>query len=128
MSSPRRFPTRFISKIRARSPKFGPSSFGKHTPGAANPIYGGASNFFVGARGSVAVTDWLSFTFDELGWDFSNVNNPQGDFHSGNGLSELHLGLKLTFIRNDVSTPWPQAAGLIFEVPLGRQFRLSEYQ
>jgi hypothetical protein len=89
----------------------------QRTP-SANPIYGGASNFFVGARGSVAVTDWLSFTFDELGWDFTNVNNPQGDFHSGNGLSELHLGPKITFIRNDVSNT-VAAAGLIVEVPWG---------
>ena len=37
----------------------------------------GGNNFFVGARGSVAFTDWLSVTVDEFGWDFMNPHNPQ---------------------------------------------------
>ena len=89
----------------------------QHTP-SANPIYNGGNNFFVGARGSLAFTDWLSVTFDELGWDFMHPNNPMGDFQQRNGFAELHLGPKVTFIRNDVSGT-VAAFGLIFEVPVG---------
>ena len=89
----------------------------QRTP-SANPIFNGGNNFFVGARGSVALTDWLSVTFDEVGLDFIHPKSPTGDFNSSSGLSELHLGPKVTFIRNDVSNT-VAAAGLIFEIPVG---------
>lgn len=89
----------------------------QHTPNS-NPIFAGGNNFFVGARGSVAFTDWLSLTIDELGWVFADPRNPVGDFHSANGFSEFHVGPKVTFIRNDTSGT-VAAFGITFEVPTG---------
>ena len=89
----------------------------QHTP-SANPIFAGGNNFFLGARASVAFTEWLSLTVDELGLVFMDPRNPMGDFSKHQGLSELHLGPKVTFIRNDVSNT-VAAFGLIVEVPVG---------
>ena len=91
----------------------------QHTPNS-NPIFAGGNNFFIGARGGVAVTDWLSVTIDEFGLDSMNPRNPQGDFRSATGLSELHLGPKVTFIRNETSGT-VAAAGLIFELASGSE-------
>jgi hypothetical protein len=97
--------------------EFRPLFIWQRTPNS-NPIFAGSSNFFVGARGSVAFTDWISLTVDELGWLFINPNNPVGDFQRNNGFSEIHVGPKVTFLRNDVSGT-VAAGGLIFEVPTG---------
>ncbi len=94
-----------------------PLFFWQHTP-SSNPIYAGGNNFFLGTRASVAFTDWLSLTVDEFGLVVSNPRNPQGDFQKNTGLSELHLGPKVTFIRNETSGT-VAAFGLIFEVPIG---------
>jgi hypothetical protein len=89
----------------------------QHTP-SSNPIFNGGNNFFLGARGSVAFTDWLSVTVDEFGWIFMHPNNGMGNIQPNNGFAELHLGPKVTFIRNDVSGT-VAAFGLIFEIPTG---------
>ena len=47
--------------------------------------------------------DWLSLTFDEFGWIFMHPNNGTGNIQPHNGFAEMHLGPKVTFIRNDVS-------------------------
>jgi len=89
----------------------------QHTP-SSNPIFAGGNNFFVGARGSVALTDWFSVTLDEFGWVFMHPNDPTGNIQQNNGFAEIHLGPKVTFIRNDTSGT-VAAAGLIFEIPAG---------
>ncbi len=97
--------------------EFRPIFIWQHTP-TANPVFNGGNNFFAGARGSVAFTDWLSVTVDEFGWVFMHPNNPMGDINPHNGFSEIHLGPKVTFIRNETSGT-VAATGLIFEVPTG---------
>ena len=82
------------------------------------PFYRGGNNYFVGARGSVAFTPYLSLTIDELGYVFSNPDNPNPMIQDENGFAEIHLGPKVTFIRNDTSGT-VAAAGLIFELPVG---------
>ena len=52
-----------------------------------------------------------------LAWP-SAIRNPQGDFQKSTGFAELHLGPKVTFIRNETSGT-VAAFGLIFEVPTG---------
>jgi hypothetical protein len=89
----------------------------QHTP-SSNPIFNGGNNFFLGARGSVAFTDCLSLTVDELGLVFMHPNSGVGDIQPHNGFAEIHLGPKVTFLRND-TTGTVAAAGLIFELPVG---------
>ena len=88
------------------------------TPGA-NPYWNGGDNFFAGVTGSVAFTPWLSLTVNKFGFTWINPRNgaPVG-IGSSSGFSEVHLGPKVTFIR-DANTGTAAAVGLVFEIPIG---------
>src|SRR5206468_3812680 len=55
---------------------------------------------------------------NKIGFIWSEPHNSGGPFQNHFGVSELHLGPKVTFIRNDNSNT-VVAGGLIFEVPIG---------
>jgi hypothetical protein len=90
----------------------------QRTP-SANPYFAGGSNYYAGLQGRVAFTPWLSFVVQKFGWESINPNNvfPDGGT-GGSGFSEIHLGPKVTFLRNEVSGT-VAAFGLTFEVPVG---------
>jgi hypothetical protein len=82
----------------------------------SNPIFAGGDNFFGGFQARVAITDWLSFTVNKTGWVWLEREHPAFSPHVG--FAEVHLGPKVTVIRN-ANTGTYLAAGLIFEVPVG---------
>lgn len=88
------------------------------TTPSGNPVYQGGHVEYIGLQARLAFNDYFSLVFHKLGWTFNNPNNPTTDIPSGNGFSELHLGPKVTFLRND-ETQTLMAAGLIFQVPVG---------
>jgi hypothetical protein len=85
----------------------------------ANPYWEGGSDYFAGFQGRLALTPWLSLTLNKLGWTWINPRNgtPVG-ISSGSGFSEIHIGPKVTFIR-DCQTGTAAAFGLVFEIPAG---------
>jgi hypothetical protein len=85
----------------------------QNTP-SSNYIFTGGDNFFVGLQARVAFTDWLSLTINKLGWVWLEPETLAP--HSG--FAEVHLGPKVTIIRN-ANTGTYLAAGLIFELPVG---------
>lgn len=91
----------------------------QHTPGS-NYIYAGGDNFFAGLQARVALNERLSLVIHKLGWIWSDPVNPTGvpGFATHSGLSELHLGPKITICRNDI-TNTVAAIGMQFEVPIG---------
>jgi hypothetical protein len=72
---------------------------------------------FLGARGSVAFTDWFSVTLDKIG---GLALNPGlgSSVGGGTGFTEVWLGPKFTFYRNEQSGTIA-AAGAIFQIPTG---------
>lgn len=89
----------------------------QHTPNT-NPIFNGGNNFVLAARGSVAFTPYLSLVVSRLGWDWINTNAGTPAISTGSGFSEIHLGPKVTFLRNETSNT-VAAFGLNFEIPAG---------
>lgn len=89
----------------------------QNTPSSV-PLFAGGDNFFFGLRGSVAFTEWLSLTVDQLGWFWTEIQQPSPGFASHSGFGEVHFGPKVTFIRKDTSNTL-LAAGAIFELPVG---------
>lgn len=85
---------------------------------SANAIWAGGSNFEYALRGSVAITPHISLVVSRLG--FSTINPKVGapDITSGTGFSEVLLGPKITFLRNETSKT-VAAIGLTFDVPAG---------
>jgi hypothetical protein len=82
-----------------------------------NPYHGGDIEFF-GIQARAAITERLSVTMTKLGWTWQEVHDPSGDFASHSGFSEIQLGAKYTFLRQEA---WGTlgAFGLTFEVPVG---------
>lgn len=98
--------------------EFRPIFMWQQTP-SNNPVFHGGDNFFVGGQFRVAVTDWLSLVVNKLGGTWMEVHNsPNPAFASHVGFSELWLGPKITFIRND-TTGTLMAGGVTFQVPTG---------
>jgi len=87
------------------------------TPGNTPFLHGGTIEFF-GAQARLALTDRLSFVVNKIGWDWINVREPADGIESGNGFSELWLGPKYTFLRNEC-THTLGAAGVTFQIPAG---------
>jgi hypothetical protein len=80
-------------------------------------VVNGGNLIFLGARGSVAFTERFSVTLDKLGG--MALNPGQGSaVDGGTGLTEIWLGPKYTFYRNDQSRTIA-AAGAIFQIPTG---------
>ncbi len=89
----------------------------QHTPGA-NPVWNGGDNFALALRGSVAFTPNISLVVHRLGWTFINPKDGTPEINTSNGFSELHLGPKITFLRNPTSNTLA-AFGVTFELPTG---------
>jgi hypothetical protein len=83
------------------------------------PFFAGGSNYFLNLQTRVAFTPWVSLVVNKLGWTWINPDEPvPGVVEQGSGFSELHIGPKVTFLRNDVSGT-VAALGLNFEIPSG---------
>jgi hypothetical protein len=89
----------------------------QHTP-SSNPVFAGGNNYLVGTQASVALTQRLSLRVEELGVDWTGIDNPNSGYHSHYGFGEVHLGPQYTFLRNE-NTKTVMAGGLIFEIPAG---------
>jgi hypothetical protein len=89
----------------------------QQTPTKNTPYHGGDIEYF-GLQARAAITERLSFIITKLGWTWQEVHEPAGDFESHSGFSELQLGAKYTFLRNE---NWGTvgAFGLTFEAPVG---------
>jgi hypothetical protein len=87
----------------------------QQTP-SQNPVFRGGDNFFFGTQARLAITPWLSFVVNRFGGTWMETSDPAIGGHAG--FSELWLGPKVTFIRND-HTGTLMAGGLIFEIPSG---------
>jgi hypothetical protein len=83
-----------------------------------NQVFAGGNNFFYGLQGRVAFTERLSLVVNKFGFNTLDPRNPIDAFDSSTGFSEIHLGPKFTFWR-DQTTGTVMAAGLTFEVPVG---------
>jgi hypothetical protein len=84
----------------------------------ANPVFHGGDMFFFGAQARVAITDWLSLVVNRFGGVWMEPNQPDAFFQSHAGFSEIWLGPKITFYRND-TTNTVMAGGLTFQIPTG---------
>jgi len=83
----------------------------------SQPNFQGGSLWYVGVRGSLAITNRLSLTVNKIGLSGVSASG-DSDLGSHVGLSELWLGPKVTIIR-DVDFGTLLAAGLQFQVPIG---------
>ncbi|HLN26625.1 MAG TPA: hypothetical protein VK395_02705 [Gemmataceae bacterium] len=83
-----------------------------------NAIFHGGDIEFVGLQARLAITDQFSFVINELGLIWSEPNDPVGDFQTHSGFTELKLGPKFTFYRNE-SSGTVAAGGLTFDIPVG---------
>jgi hypothetical protein len=85
----------------------------QQTP-TGNPFFHGGDNIFFGAQGRLAITDWFSIVVNKFGGTWMEPHTaPAHD-----GFSELWLGPKFTFLKND-HTNTLMAAGLTFQIPTG---------
>ena len=81
------------------------------------PDFGGGNVEFFGIQARLAITERLSFVINKLGgvWFHPGDNSP---FEAHSAFSELWLGPKFTFIRNE-NTGSLLAGGLQFQIPTG---------
>ncbi len=89
----------------------------QRTPNS-NYVYQGSNNFFADIQARLAITQNISVVVNRLGWAVTDVANPQQGIVGGSGFSELNLGPKFTFIRNETSNT-VAALGLNFILPIG---------
>src|SRR5262249_32990425 len=89
----------------------------QHTPGR-NPVFAGGDNFALDLQGRVAFTPWLSLVVNQLGWVWTEIDNPASGYKSHTGFQEVHLGPKFTFLRNETSGT-VMAGGVTFAIPSG---------
>jgi hypothetical protein len=84
-----------------------------------NPVFHGGNNYFFGAQFRLAVTEWLTVDVNRLGGVWMDPNNPSNPaFANHTGFSELWIGPKITFLRNDTCGTL-MAAGVTFQIPTG---------
>lgn len=89
----------------------------QRTPNS-NWVFQGNSNYFATLQARVALTQNISIVMNRLGWAWQDPANPTQGIQSGNGLSEINIGPKFTFIRN-TETGTLAAMGLNFILPVG---------
>src|SRR5262249_35190186 len=89
----------------------------QQTP-SRNAVYGGGDLVFFGTQARVAITERFSFVLNKLGGVWSEPHNPGDEFAAHSGFSEVWLGPKYTFWRDD-RTGTLMAAGLTFQLPSG---------
>lgn len=83
-----------------------------------NPVFAGGDNYFAILQGRLAFTEHISLVVNKLGWTWINPDGGIMGIDDGNGFSELHLGPKFTFIRNE-TTGTVAALGANFELAAG---------
>jgi hypothetical protein len=85
-----------------------------------NTAFGGGNSEFFGLQGRLAFNEQWSLVINKLGFVSLNPNNPDSEFHSSTGFSELWLGPKWTFCHSEHwGGPTIAAAGLTFQIPTG---------
>jgi hypothetical protein len=84
----------------------------------SNSIYRAGDIEFFGMQARVALTERLSVVLSKLGFIWTEPHNGQGVFNAHSGLSEIWLGPKFTFIRNE-HTGTVAAGGVIFQLATG---------
>lgn len=89
----------------------------QRTPNS-NPIFAGNSNFYADLQARVALTQNISVVINRLGWVWQDPSVANPDVLTGNGFSELNIGPKFTFWRDETSQT-VAAAGLNFILPIG---------
>lgn len=89
----------------------------QRTPNS-NYIFQGGNNFNADLQARVALTERISIVLNRLGWVWTDVANPQQGVQTGNGFSEVNIGPKFTFIREE-TTKSVVAGGVTFELPVG---------
>lgn len=97
--------------------EFRPIFIWQRTPGS-NPIFGGGDNFNLNFQGRVAFTERFSLVIHKLGVAWTEIQQPTAPYQSHFGMTEIQLGPKYTFIRNE-KTGTLFAGGLAFEIPVG---------
>jgi hypothetical protein len=80
--------------------------------------FGGGNVGWVGLQGRLALTERLSLVVNKLGLVWTDPRDTSDGFHRQVGFSELWLGPKFTFIRND-ETRTLLAGGVTFQIPVG---------
>jgi len=90
----------------------------------SNPVFAGGDNFFTMLQGRVALTQNVSLVVNKLGWTWINPEGNVLGIDDGNGFSEVHLGPKFTFIRNE-DTGTVAAVGMNFELAVGSEEALQ---
>lgn len=88
-------------------------------PGANQTLQGGNVNY-LGMQARVAITERISMVFNKFGWISLNPTDKEDGFNSALSFSEIWLGPKWTFLRDEQHN-LVAAAGLIFEIPAGPQ-------
>jgi len=88
-------------------------------PGSNNTLQGGNVNY-LGGQARVAITERISFVINKFGWISLNPTDQQGGFNGDLSFSELWLGPKWTFWRDEKNN-LVAATGLTFEIPSGPQ-------
>src|SRR5262249_24403522 len=83
-----------------------------------NPVFAGGDIEFFGTQARVAFTDRLSLVVTKLGATSIEQHNADADFQNNVGFSEIYIGPKFTFLRND-NTCTLGAVGVTFEIPAG---------
>jgi hypothetical protein len=83
-----------------------------------NPVFRGGDIEFLGLQARLAITDCFSLTMTKFGEVWIEPHNAGGDFQSHAGFSEIILGPKYTFWRNE-GTGTLAAVGLNFDIPAG---------
>lgn len=83
-----------------------------------NPAFRGGNAEWFGTQLRVAFTERFSLTINKFGAIAINPGDGAAE-PGGFGFSEVHLGPKYTFLRNDASR-FVGAGGLIFQIPAGR--------
>jgi hypothetical protein len=90
-----------------------------------NPLMRGGNSFVFNLQGRISINDRWSFVLHRLG--FANINpgdGALGGYDGGSGLTDLMIGTKYTFYRDDRSNTLA-AAGVSFEIPIGNDDVLS---
>ena len=83
-----------------------------------NPVFRGGDIEFFGTQARVAFTDRLSLVVNKVGATWIEPHNADATFQDHVGFSEVYLGPKFTFLRNE-NTCSLGAVGLTFEIPTG---------
>jgi hypothetical protein len=83
-----------------------------------NWIFQGGDVEFFGLQARVALCDRFSIVMNKLGLIWMEPHNHEAGFNDHVGISEINIGPKYTFLRND-STRTLGAVGLNFEIPAG---------